>query len=98
MAVPTRLLSGWLARLDNQNAQNEYYLTDVVKFAVADGVRVLAHRIHDAVQVAGVNSPAQLAELERAHQARVAAALLEQGVRLADPARLDVRGALRCGQ
>ncbi len=98
MAVPAQRLAQWLSRLDNQNAQNEYYLTDVVKFAVADGVRVLAHRIHDAVQVAGVNSPAQLAELERAHQARVAAALLEQGVRLADPARLDVRGALRCGQ
>ena len=98
MAVPTRLLRGWLARLDNQNAQGEYYLTDIVKFAVADGLPVLAHRIHDALQVAGINSPAQLAELERAHQRRVAEALLEQGVRLADPARLDVRGALTCGQ
>ena len=98
MAVPTRLLRGWLARLDNQNAQGEYYLTDIVKFAVADGLPVLAHRIHDALQVAGINSPAQLAELERAHQHRVADALLEQGVRLADPARLDVRGALICGQ
>ena len=98
MAVPTRLLRGWLARLDNQNAQGEYYLTDIVKFAVADGLPVLAHRIHDALQVAGINSPAQLAELERAHQRRVADALLEQGVRLADPARLDVRGVLTCGQ
>lgn len=98
MAVPTRLLRGWLARLDNQNAQGEYYLTDIVKFAVADGLPVLAHRIHDALQVAGINSPAQLVELERAHQRRVAEALLEQGVRLADPARLDVRGALTCGQ
>jgi bifunctional UDP-N-acetylglucosamine pyrophosphorylase / glucosamine-1-phosphate N-acetyltransferase len=98
MAVPTRLLRGWLARLDNRNAQNEYYLTDVVKFAVADGARVLAHRIQDAVQVAGVNSPAQLAELERAHQHRLALALMEQGVRLADPARLDIRGQLLCGQ
>lgn len=98
MAVPTQLLRGWLARLDNRNAQGEYYLTDVVKFAVADGVAVQAHRISDALQVAGVNSPAQLAELERAHQRRVAEALMEQGVRLADPARLDVRGALLCGQ
>ena len=98
MAVPTRLLKGWLARLDNQNAQGEYYLTDVVKFAVGDGLSVQAHRIADAVQVAGVNSPLQLAELERAHQLRVAEALMEQGVRLADPARLDVRGALVCGQ
>jgi bifunctional UDP-N-acetylglucosamine pyrophosphorylase/glucosamine-1-phosphate N-acetyltransferase len=98
MAVPTRLLRGWLARLDNRNAQNEYYLTDVVKFAVADGLPVVAHRIHDAVQVAGVNSPVQLAELERAYQRRGAEALMEQGVRLADPARLDVRGELLCGQ
>jgi len=97
MAVPTRLLRAWLARLDNQNAQGEYYLTDVVKFAVADGAVVLAHRIADAVQVAGVNSPVQLAELERAYQRRVAQALMEQGVRLADPARLDVRGTLVCG-
>jgi bifunctional UDP-N-acetylglucosamine pyrophosphorylase / glucosamine-1-phosphate N-acetyltransferase len=98
MAVPTRLLRGWLARLDNRNAQQEYYLTDVVKFAVADGTRVLGHRITDAVQVAGVNSPAQLAELERAHQRRLADELMVQGVRLADPARLDVRGSLVCGQ
>jgi bifunctional UDP-N-acetylglucosamine pyrophosphorylase/glucosamine-1-phosphate N-acetyltransferase len=98
MAVPTRLLRGWLARLDNRNAQNEYYLTDVVKFAVADGQPVRAHRIADAVQVAGVNSPLQLAQLERAHQLRLAERLMEQGVRLADPARLDVRGELACGQ
>ena len=97
MAVPTRLLRGWLARLDNQNAQGEFYLTDVVKFAVADGAAVVAHRIDDAVQVAGVNSPVQLAELERAYQLRRARALMEQGVRLADPARLDVRGELICG-
>jgi bifunctional UDP-N-acetylglucosamine pyrophosphorylase/glucosamine-1-phosphate N-acetyltransferase len=98
MAVPTRLLRGWLARLDNRNAQNEYYLTDVVKFAVADGQAVKAHRIGDAVQVAGVNSPVQLAELERAHQRRLADTFMEQGVRLADPARFDVRGELVCGQ
>jgi len=98
MAVPTRLLRAWLARLDNKNAQGEYYLTDIVKFAVADGVAVVAHQITDAAQVAGVNSPVQLAELERVHQSRLAVALMEQGVRLADPARLDVRGTLACGQ
>jgi bifunctional UDP-N-acetylglucosamine pyrophosphorylase/glucosamine-1-phosphate N-acetyltransferase len=70
----------------------------VVKFAVADGVPVVAHRIDDALQVAGINSPLQLAELEREHQLRLARALMEQGVRLADPARLDVRGTLQCGQ
>jgi len=98
MAVPARLLKPWLARLDNQNAQGEFYLTDIVKFAVADGVEVVAHTITDALQVAGINSPAQLAELERAHQLRVAHALMEQGVRLRDPARLDVRGQLECAQ
>ena len=98
MAVPTRLLRRWVARLDNQNAQNEYYLTDIVKFAVQDGVAVVAHQITDAPQVAGVNSPVQLAELERVYQQRLAASLMEQGVRLADPARLDVRGTLECGQ
>ena len=98
MAVPTRLLRGWLARLDNHNAQQEYYLTDVVKFAVADGCAVQAHRISDAAQVAGVNSPLQLAELERVFQRRLAEALMTEGVRLADPARFDVRGSLVCGQ
>jgi bifunctional UDP-N-acetylglucosamine pyrophosphorylase / glucosamine-1-phosphate N-acetyltransferase len=98
MALPARQLKRWLARLDKNNAQGEYYLTDIVKFAVADGVPVLAHRISDALQVAGVNSPLQLAELERAWQLRTARALMEQGVRLADPARLDVRGVLRCAQ
>jgi bifunctional UDP-N-acetylglucosamine pyrophosphorylase/glucosamine-1-phosphate N-acetyltransferase len=98
MAVPTRLLRPWLARLDDHNAQKEFYLTDIVKFAAADGVAVVAHQITDAAQVAGVNSPVQLAELERIHQRRLANTLMEQGVRLADPARLDQRGTLRCGQ
>jgi bifunctional UDP-N-acetylglucosamine pyrophosphorylase / glucosamine-1-phosphate N-acetyltransferase len=98
MAVPALLLKGWLSRLENKNAQNEYYLTDIVKFAVADGVTVVAHKITDAAQVAGVNSPVQLAELERVYQKRQATALMEQGVRLADPARFDLRGSLLCGQ
>ncbi|MBS0300827.1 MAG: bifunctional UDP-N-acetylglucosamine diphosphorylase/glucosamine-1-phosphate N-acetyltransferase GlmU [Proteobacteria bacterium] len=95
MAVPARLLAGWLALLTNDNAQGEYYLTDIVAMAVADGVPVVAHRITDALQVAGVNSPVQLAELERAHQMRQATALMEQGVRLTDPARFDVRDDAR---
>ncbi|WP_440107706.1 bifunctional UDP-N-acetylglucosamine diphosphorylase/glucosamine-1-phosphate N-acetyltransferase GlmU [Acidovorax sp. BL-A-41-H1] len=97
MAVPARLLKPWLARLTNNNAQGEYYLTDIVAMAVADGVPVVAHRITDALQVAGVNSPLQLAELERAHQLRTARSLMEQGVRLADPARFDVRDDARTG-
>ena len=98
MAVPAKLLKGWLARLDNKNAQGEYYLTDIVKFAVADGMTVVAHKIDDAAQVAGVNSPVQLAELERTYQLRQAHNFMEQGVRIADPARFDVRGSLACGQ
>ena len=98
MAVPTHLLRTWLARLDNRNAQQEYYLTDVVKFARADGQPVAAHLITEAAEVAGVNNPVQLAELERAYQVRQARELMLQGVRLADPARLDVRGVLSCGQ
>jgi len=97
MAVPARHLKPWLARLTNDNAQGEYYLTDIVAMAVADGLPVVAHRIQDALQVAGVNSPSQLAELERAHQLRQAQALMEQGVRLADPARFDLRDDARTG-
>ncbi|WP_312791300.1 bifunctional UDP-N-acetylglucosamine diphosphorylase/glucosamine-1-phosphate N-acetyltransferase GlmU [Diaphorobacter nitroreducens] len=97
MAVPAQRLAGWLARLTNDNAQGEYYLTDIVSMAVADGVPVAAHCIGDALQVAGVNSPAQLAELERAHQRAQAAALMEQGVRLSDPARFDLRDDARSG-
>jgi len=96
MAVPAAQLKRWLARVDNKNAQSEYYLTDIVKFAVADGVPVVGYKIADAVQVAGVNSPVQLAELERAYQLRQAHRLMEEGVRLADPARIDVRGDLLC--
>ena len=97
MAVPTRLLRGWLARLDNRNAQGEFYLTDVVGFAAADGCEVRAHCISQAWQVEGVNTPVQLATLERTFQLLQAQALMRQGVRLADPARLDVRGELVCG-
>ena len=96
MAVPAKQLKTWLAKLDNKNAQAEYYLTDVVKWAVADGVKVVAHRIQDELQVTGVNSPQQLAQLERAYQLQKANELMGQGVRLADPARFDVRGELHC--
>jgi bifunctional UDP-N-acetylglucosamine pyrophosphorylase/glucosamine-1-phosphate N-acetyltransferase len=97
MAVPTGRLKDWLSRLRNDNAQKEYYLTDIVGFAVADAAEVVTTRTLDKAQIDGVNSPLQLAELERVHQMRVALHLLEQGVRLADPSRLDVRGELHCG-
>jgi bifunctional UDP-N-acetylglucosamine pyrophosphorylase / glucosamine-1-phosphate N-acetyltransferase len=98
MAAPAALLKPLLKGLTNDNSQREYYLTDVVKHAVAQGLVVRAVTTRDEVEVAGVNSPVQLAELERAYQRRLAHALMEQGVRLADPARLDVRGELICGQ
>lgn len=98
MAAPAALLKPLLQGLTNDNSQHEYYLTDVVKHAVAQGRVVRAVTTRDEIEVAGVNSPLQLAELERAYQRRLAHALMEQGVRLADPARLDVRGELMCGQ
>jgi len=98
MALPTARLQDWLSLLSNDNAQGEYYLTDVVALAVADGVPVHTAQPEGEWEVAGVNSKVQLAELERVYQLRLAHGLLEQGVRLADPARLDVRGQLRCGR
>ena len=97
MAVPTSLLKGWLARLKNDNAQGEYYLTDIVAMAVADGVPVVAAQPADEAEVLGVNSPVQLADLERRHQLALATGFMDAGVRLADPARFDLRGELRCG-
>ncbi len=98
MIVPTPQLRHWLTTLSNNNAQGEYYLTDIVARAVADGVEVVSAQPDDVVETYGVNSKVQLAELERSHQARVARKLLEQGVTLLDPARIDVRGTLTCGR
>ena len=98
MAIPTARLADWLARLSNDNAQGEYYVTDLVAMAVADGVPVRTAQPDAEWEVLGVNSKVQLAELERVAQLNTAGRLLEQGVRLADPARLDVRGELACGR
>ncbi len=99
LAAPTAWLKRAVMALKNHNAQKEYYLTDVVAAAVAEGVPVVATQAHDETEVLGVNSPAQLAELERRFQRRQAEALMDgQGVRLADPARFDLRGTLECGQ
>lgn len=98
MAIPTRHLKKWLAALSNTNAQGEYYLTDIVAQAVADGVPVVSSQPSGEWEVAGVNSKVQLAELERRHQLNIAHALLERGVTLMDPARIDVRGELICGR
>src|SRR5258708_18142585 len=96
MALDARRLAGWLAKIGNRNAQKEYYLTDVVTLAVKDGAPVSAVKVLDASEVAGVNSKRELAALERAFQLRQAEQLLDAGVSLADPARLDVRGTLEC--
>jgi bifunctional UDP-N-acetylglucosamine pyrophosphorylase/glucosamine-1-phosphate N-acetyltransferase len=98
LVVPTRHLKQWLAALKNDNAQGEYYLTDIVAMAVADGIPVVAAQPSAQWEVAGVNSKVQLAELERIHQRNNAKRLLEQGVTLLDPQRLDVRGTLICGR
>jgi bifunctional UDP-N-acetylglucosamine pyrophosphorylase / glucosamine-1-phosphate N-acetyltransferase len=98
MAAPTALLKKWLGQLDNKNSQAEYYLTDIVHMAVTDGTGCVAVKTTDGLQVAGVNSPVQLQELERQYQRRLAYALMEQGVRISDAARIDVRGTLSCGQ
>jgi bifunctional UDP-N-acetylglucosamine pyrophosphorylase/glucosamine-1-phosphate N-acetyltransferase len=98
MIIPTRQLKKWLGALSNNNAQGEYYLTDIVSQAVADGVEVVAAQPSADWEVAGVNSKVQLAELERRHQLNIATALLEKGVMLMDPARIDVRGELICGR
>jgi bifunctional UDP-N-acetylglucosamine pyrophosphorylase/glucosamine-1-phosphate N-acetyltransferase len=98
MAVPTAHLKRWLANLNNHNVQGEYYLTDIVAMAVADGVPVVATKAGSETEVLGVNSPLQLADLERRFQRQQAEALMEAGVRLADPARFDLRGTLVCGR
>jgi len=98
MALDAKRLDGWLAKIGNRNAQKEYYLTDIVTLAVQDGVPVHAVKVSDASEVLGVNSKAELAALERAFQRREARRLLDAGVSLADPTRIDVRGTLDCGR
>jgi bifunctional UDP-N-acetylglucosamine pyrophosphorylase/glucosamine-1-phosphate N-acetyltransferase len=97
MAAPTAALKRWLAALRNDNAAGEYYLTDVVGLAVAAGVPVVGVAAASETEVLGVNSPVQLADLERRYQRRAAERLMTDGVRLADPARFDLRGTLVCG-
>jgi bifunctional UDP-N-acetylglucosamine pyrophosphorylase/glucosamine-1-phosphate N-acetyltransferase len=98
MVAPTAPLKRWLAGLSNDNAQGEYYLTDIVACAVAEGIAVVSAQPATVWETLGVNSKVQLAQLERIHQGNVAGALMEQGVTLADPSRIDVRGTLTCGR
>lgn len=98
MAIPTERLKVWLNQLNNDNVQGEYYLTDIVALAVAEGIPVSTAQPQGEWEVLGVNSKVQLAELERVHQRNLAEQLLIQGVQLADPARLDIRGHLSHGR
>lgn len=98
MAAPADRLRDWLSRLDNANAQGEFYLTDIVALAVADGVPVEAVQAGDAEEVMGVNDKVQLAEAEAAVRRRRVEELMRQGATVADPGRIDVRGQVTCGQ
>jgi len=98
LACPAQRLRRWVGQLDNDNAQGEYYLTDVLAMAVAEGVAVQAVAVDDGDEVMGVNDRAQLAGAERVYQRRRAQALMRDGLSLADPARLEVRGELSAGQ
>jgi bifunctional UDP-N-acetylglucosamine pyrophosphorylase/glucosamine-1-phosphate N-acetyltransferase len=98
LAAPGKRLAAWLQALRNDNAQREYYLTDIVAAAVRDGVPIEVRRPASAAECLGVNSKTELAHLERVVQMKQAAQLLEAGVTLADPARIDIRGELSCGR
>ena len=98
MAMPNSLLVQWLAKLSNNNAQGEYYLTDIVAMAVQQGVPVVAEITEDEWSVTGINAKSDLAQIERVYQQRYAEQLLKQGVTLKDPNRIDVRGDLQCGR
>ena len=98
LAVPCKHLADWLGRLSNNNAQGEYYLTDIIAMAVSDGLVVATEQPFDAMEVQGANDRKQLAELERHYQLRAARRLMAQGVTLRDPARFDVRGEVTVGR
>ncbi|VEF13786.1 bifunctional protein glucosamine-1-phosphate acetyltransferase/N-acetylglucosamine-1-phosphate uridyltransferase [Pseudomonas fluorescens] len=98
LAVPANRLADWMSRLSNNNAQGEYYLTDVIEMAVSDGLVVATEQPHDAMEVQGANDRKQLSELERHYQLRAGRRLMAQGVTLRDPARFDVRGEVTVGR
>ena len=95
---PAHKLKRWLGRLNNDNKQGEYYLTDVIAMAVEDGITVHGIKADSQEEVMGINDKKQLAEAERALQMKRVAALMEAGVGFADPARVDIRGTLKCGK
>ena len=98
LVADTKYLKQWLSRLTNENAQKEYYLTDIVKFAVEDNITVSSHEVEEEVSISGVNSKSELAYIERGLQLNKAEELMEKGVTVLDPNRIDIRGQLTCGQ
>ena len=98
LAAPRERMADWLGRLSNSNAQGEYYLTDIIAMAVADGLTVATETASDAMEVQGANDRLQLSELERHYQQRAAHSLMAQGVTLLDPARFDLRGEVSVGR
>lgn len=98
LAVPAKLMKQWLPQLSANNAQGEYYLTDIIGLAVQQGIAVVAQQPQSPQEVQGINNRLQLAELERHHQKTIAERLMTDGVTLADPARIDVRGTLKTGR
>ena len=98
MAVNTKYLISWLGKLNNENSQNEYYLTDIVKLAVKDGIIISSHTAKNELSITGVNSKKELAFIERGFQMKKAEELMSKGVTLIDPNRIDIRGELICGK
>lgn len=98
MAMPNAALKHWLAQLQNNNAQQEYYLTDIIAMSVNEGRAVLPHVVADAWSVTGINSKLDLQQMEREYQHRQALNLMTQGVTLMDAQRIDIRGHLNCGR
>ncbi len=98
LTAPARRLRAWLGQLRNDNAQAEYYLTDVIALAAGDAVPIATRQPQHLWEILGVNSKQELAQVERIYQHRRAEELLAQGVTLRDPGRLDVRGELVCGR
>ena len=97
VSIPAGKLEGWIGALKNENAQAEYYLTDIIEMAVSDGVPVEGIEASE-LEVTGINDRAQLAQVERIYQKTQAAALMRAGATLADPERIDIRGTVSCGQ
>ena len=98
MCAPNHLLKNWLGRLNNQNAQKEYYLTDIVGLSIEDNIEVLSESADNEVSITGINSKSELATMERNYQLMTAKKLMEEGVTLIDPSRIDIRGEVTVGQ